>query len=447
MKSASQYILDSSREYSIYVCENRAIPKVTDGLKDGQRKALWLIKGKSEKTKTISLAGEMIQTGLFHHGDVSAADAISKLAAPYLNNAPLLRGIGTFGTRVAPVAGIGAPRYTYVKKSAVAQKALFQDLDIIPMKENFDGSGYEPMTFLPIIPIVLMNGVEGIAVGWKTTILPRKPDAIINAVLKTLEGKKFNRLPPHYSYLDIGVSHLEDNSWEFVGKVIKQNATTVAVTELPPDLTLEKFRDRLDKMEDDGKIASYDDNSTKVINVEIKFKRGMLTKMSNEKLIQYFKLRQKKTEKIVVVDWNFTSIREYESAEQLIIDFVDWRFGEYVNRYKKLLSDSELDLKFLLGVNECFVQKFPETLMKAKTKSDVEKSVSKITTQFGLDQKQIDKIVSFPSFKWAKDAHADVKAKIKELQTDIKGYKDYLNNPSKIKDVFHTEVSALKGKL
>lgn len=59
-EETSNYILNSSREYSLYVCSNRAIPKVTDGLKDGQRKALWVLKPKTDKIKTISLAGEMI---------------------------------------------------------------------------------------------------------------------------------------------------------------------------------------------------------------------------------------------------------------------------------------------------------------------------------------------------------------------------------------------------
>ena len=148
-KSPSDYLLDTSRDYSIYVCESRSIPKVTDGLKDGQRKALYLLRNRQDKIKTISLAGEMISSGLYLHGDSSASGAISLLAAPYTNNIPLLEGIGNFGTRVAPVEGIGAPRYTYVKRGTAAQNLVYQDLAIIPMQENYDGSTMEPVTFLP----------------------------------------------------------------------------------------------------------------------------------------------------------------------------------------------------------------------------------------------------------------------------------------------------------
>ena len=71
MQTTSEYILETSKDYSIYVCSNRAIPSVTDGLKDGQRKAMWLLRNKTEKIKTFSLSGEMISSGLYLHGDAS----------------------------------------------------------------------------------------------------------------------------------------------------------------------------------------------------------------------------------------------------------------------------------------------------------------------------------------------------------------------------------------
>lgn len=141
--SASDYINTSSKEYALYTAQNRAIPSICDGLKDGQRKMLWIIRNKSEKIKTISLSGAAIQEGIFLHGDVSASDTISRLAAPYLNNVTLLEGVGAFGTRVTP-DGWGAPRYTYVKKNKATQALLYPDLDIVPLKPNYDGSVMEP---------------------------------------------------------------------------------------------------------------------------------------------------------------------------------------------------------------------------------------------------------------------------------------------------------------
>jgi DNA gyrase/topoisomerase IV subunit A len=210
--SSSDFINTSSKEYAIYTAQNRAIPSVCDGLKDGQRKMLWMIRNKSEKIKTISLAGSAIQEGIFLHGDVSASDTISRLAAPYLNNVPLLDGVGAFGTRVSP-DGWGAPRYTYVKKSKATQALLYTDLDIVPLKPNYDGSTYEPCNFLPLIPLVLLNGISGIAVGWSTDILPHSLQDIVEATVAAIDNKPIKKIIPKYDCMNVQTKDLGDNSY------------------------------------------------------------------------------------------------------------------------------------------------------------------------------------------------------------------------------------------
>src|SRR4051812_19466153 len=108
-KNTTDFVKDTSRDYSIYVCQSRGIPMVSDGLKDAQRKALFVMKPKADKLKVISLAGELISQNIYLHSDASACETISLMAAPYCNNVPLLAGIGAFGTRVGPTDW-GAPR-------------------------------------------------------------------------------------------------------------------------------------------------------------------------------------------------------------------------------------------------------------------------------------------------------------------------------------------------
>jgi len=217
----------------------------------------------------------MISSGLYLHGDQSANGTISLLAAPYTNNIPYIEGTGTFGTRVAPVEGIGAPRYTYVGKNIVTEKLIYPDLSIVPLKDNYDGSTKEPGTFLPILPIILLNGISGIAVGWSTVILPRNIRDIINATVAAIDGKKVKRLIPSYDFLNADVEHLGGNSWVFIGKVELIDRSKLKIKELPPDLTLDKFKNRLVQMEEDGKIRDFIDRSTNKIDIEIKFKRGL----------------------------------------------------------------------------------------------------------------------------------------------------------------------------
>ena len=442
--ASSDYVKGTSREYSIYVCSSRAIPNISDGLKDSQRKALWMLRNKAEKIKTVSLSGEMISEGIYLSGDMSASMAISMLAAPYVNNVPLIHGIGAFGTRVAPVDGIGAPRYTYVKKTPLTDSLVYNDKAIIPLKDNYDGSVQEPQHFLPLIPLVLLNGVSGIAVGWSTEILPRNIKKLIAATQAALEGKEPKGLEPSYDYLNVGVKQLEDNVWEISGSAKVVDTSTIQITELPPGVTLEAFKKRLNKMEEEDKIHSYTDKSTSEINILVKFKRGTVSGWTEDKAVDYFKMRQRVTERIVVIDWNGQSIRQYDSAATVVKEFVQWRLGWYTKRYQKMLDDDSYELKYWQGLKACFDDKLPERLIKKTDKDAILVDVQAITASIGLDADQMDKIVSLSTFRWAKDYYAVIKENIARLQGNIKEYKAILKSPDRLKEIFATELDELK---
>ena len=460
--SPSEYIDTSSKEYAIYTAQNRAIPSTCDGLKDGQRKMLWLMRNKSEKVKTISLAGSAIQEGLFLHGDVSASDTISRLAAPYLNNIPMLEGLGAFGTRVAP-DGWGAPRYTYVKKSKAAESLLYTDLDIVPLKPNYDGSVMEPANFLPLIPLTLLNGMSGIAVGWSTEILPHSLKDIVSATLAVIDGKPVPKLIPQFDYLQTTVKSLGDNAYEFVGKIMIEGDNLVRVTELPPDMSLEKFKARLNQMEDDDQIHSYTDRSTKLINIEIRFKRGVIsgkpasTEIVNGKKVKtpavaawteadaiaFFKLKSKTTQRIVVLDFNNTSIKQYDHAEDLVKAFVEWRLTYYALRYTKLRDDLLRELNFACGIQACLKGGLPKWLPSADNKAAVDVKVRDLTHKIALTHDQIERIVSLPTYRWAKDAMEKVEGEIHALSEQIVEYQAILGDPVKIRHIYRKEVAQL----
>ena len=460
--SASDYINSSSKEYAIYTAQNRAIPSSCDGLKDGQRKALWLMRNKSEKIKTVSLSGEMISANIFLHGDVSASDTISRLAAPYLNNIPLLEGLGAFGTRVSP-DGWGAPRYTYVKKNKATQSLLYTDLDIVPLKPNYDGSVMEPANFLPLIPLALLNGMSGIAVGWSTEILPHNLKHIVNACVAAIDNKPIPKLVPQFDYLQTTVNAVGDNAYEFLGKVQIESDTVVRITELPPDMSLEKFKARLNTMEDDDQIHSYTDRSTKLINIEVRFKRGVIsgkpasTEMVNGKkvkvaaidpwteadLISFFKLKSKTTQRIVVLDFNNQSIRQYDKAEDLVKAFVTWRLNYYTLRYTKMRTDLITELNFACGIQACLKGQLPKWLPSAQNKASVEQKVRELTAKIVLTDDQIERIVSLPTYRWAKDAQEKILGEIEQLSEQIVQYEQILADPAKLKAIYRDELRQL----
>jgi len=441
MKS-SEYILDISREYSIYVCQSRGIPSICDGLKDAQRKALFVIKPMTEKIKTVSLAGSMISSNTYLHGDASAAETLSLMGATYCNNVPLLHGIGAFGTKVGPTDW-GAARYTYLKKYNVTEALIYPDFDIIPMKENYDGSVMEPTNFLPLIPIVLLNGISGIAVGWSTQILPRNLDDIIAATLAAIDNKKIPTLIPTFDYLDCKTANIGVNKWEFTGKV-RIDGNTVWVEELPPTLNLEEFKASLNQMEEDEKIQTYIDRSTKEIKIEIKFKRGTINGWTEEIAINFLKLRSKTTERIVVLDWDGNSIKQYESAEDVVKEFVAWRLGFYKKRYQLMVDDVTEQLNYNIALKECFDGKLPNFLPKAQNKQEIIVEIQRLCKKLTITDDQMNRIASLPSYKWAKDGYQEIVNTLLSLTKTLADYQAILNDQQKLRDIYKKEVMALK---
>lgn len=445
MLLSEEYINESSRAYSIYTCESRAIPKAADGLKDAQRKALWLIRNKAEKMKTVSLAGELLRSGLYHHGDKPAADAISGLAATFQNNIPLLDGKGTFGSRVNPAA-IGAPRYTYVKRSKAAQEIIFHDLDIVPQTENYDGSALEPLHFLPIVPVALLNGISGIAVGYSTEILPHSLSDLIDACLQVLEGKKVKKLNPSYDKFDVGIKNTGGNSWEFLGKIVKEDSSTAKILELPIGITLEKFKKKLDQLEDEGTIKGYTDNTTDEISIEIKFKRGEIKDVTEEELIELLKLKSKKTERITLVGWDNDGIIQYDTPEELVKDFVEWRIKWYTTRYERLLKNATNDLQYHQAIETCFEAEIYNYIGECESREQALELFSKITEDHGLESEKVKKIASVPLYFWNIQNREENKAKIEELQDHIQEYERILGSDSEIKNIYIQELKNLKSK-
>lgn len=444
---SSKYLLDTSRDYAIYVCGSRAIPNVPDGLKHGQRIALWLLRNKAEKIKTVALGGMMAAERLYVHGDVSANNAIGLLAAPYKNNACLIEGLGQFGNRVAPVEGIGAPRYTEVRRSKVAEAILYRDLDLVPLRDNYDGSNKEPIHFLPLIPTVLLNGIEGVAVGWSTSILRRSLKGLVQATMDALDGAKTIRgLEPYFERYDVRVKSLGPNQYEFSGKITIEDTSTAKVTELPPGLSVENFRKRLIQMEEAETISSFADRSTENIDITIRFKRGSLKGMTEANLLDMFKLREKTTERIVVIDWNGKSIRTYSDPAQLVRDFVAWRLNWYTTRFEKLRDDATHELNYWRVLRALFEGGFTKKLGTFANKAALQAEVTAIAgkSKLTLDDEQLDRVTNLPTYRWTKDFLDEVILRITNIETDIADYKATLASPDRLKAVYRSEVEELK---
>jgi DNA gyrase/topoisomerase IV subunit A len=447
----SEFLLMTSKEYSIYVAANRAIPAVTDGLKFGQRIALWLLRHKPDKIKTMALGGNCTGEKLYVHGDVSINNAISLLAAPYSNNVMLIDGLGHFGSRLKPGAeGIGAPRYTEVRRSKAASAFLYNDLDLVPLGSNYDGSVPSPINFIPLIPVVLLNGVVGVAVGYSTEILRRSLKSIIQATQDVLLDKPIKKLIPHYERYDITVKEGgKPNQWLFDGKLEIVDTSTIRITELPPGISIAKFRERLmmlvdktpkEKEEDGIDVVDYIDRSTKTINIEVKFKRGSVKGWTVEKAIDFFKIRETVTERIVVLGWDQKKVITYDTAEQLIVDFVEWRLGFYA------IADAENELTYWRILEVLFKAGFAKKLGVFVNRAGMDTEVRLIVTKAKINAgtPHIDRVLNLPTYRWTKDFESEIVGKLEGIRKDIAGYKAIMNDPAKLKKVYIDEIDTLK---
>lgn len=441
--SPSQRINEDSREFALYTLNNRAIPTVTDGLKPVQRIILWLIRN-APKNKTFALVGKVMESKLYVHGDASVDDAIGKLAAPYNNNIPLVEGIGAFGTRVAPVEGIGAARYTSVQPAKFADAALYGDIDILPMAKNYDGSAVSPATFLPLIPLVLLNGVKGIATGYSTDILPRRLDDLIDATLRAIDGKPVKKMTPFWNRYDFQINELEDK-YEVIGKFKRDGTSRVIVTELPPNIDLEGYREHLIELEESDKINDWTDSSTDQINIMVKFKRGSLAEMTDEELIKMLKLRTTRTERIVVLDFDGKP-RLYESAELLVQEFVNWRLQWYVPRYERELEVERNRLTYWFSLHACMEAGLSKEFAGFKAKAGLKERITAILTaeEIPVVEENVEKISQLPAYRWTEEGRAEVAVKLQECIARIDDIEDILAKPERRREIYRTEVAALK---
>jgi DNA gyrase/topoisomerase IV subunit A len=337
-KTINQFLDEEYKDYAMYVISNRAIPSLVDGQKSSTRKILYVADRttRREKCKVNVLAGRIIADAQYMHGNVSAEDAIVGMAQKFKNNLPLLEDIGTYGSIRNPYAA--SSRYISTRISDEFD-SLFKD-DFLLEYNEVDGKFCEPKFYLPIIPILLVNGSSGIAVGFACNILQREPIDIINACLSFLNEKKFKLGPvsiPQFSG-DVEVDPNNPKRWELKGR-FERVRNSIHVRELPPSMTYEKYEKLLDHLLNSKKIKSYEDMGKGSIHYFIK-PNGELDPYKDLKLSEW------ETENFTTLD-EFGKLKIFESAEEIVEYFVNFRLGFYTKRKEWYINKISNELKLI----------------------------------------------------------------------------------------------------
>ena len=262
-------------DYASYVILERAVPEIEDGLKPVQRRILHSMKTLDDGrfNKVANIVGNTMQ---YHpHGDASIYEALVQLGQKEL----LVETQGNWGN-ILTGASAAAGRYIEARLSSFALETLFSD-KVTEWVPSYDGRNKEPVTLPSKFPLLLMQGVEGIAVGLSSKILPHNFNEIIDAAVAYLSGEEFTLLPDFVTGGMIDVSRYNDGrrggGVKIRAKIEKVDNKTLAITEIPFGKTTNTLIESILKASDSGKIKvrKVDDNTAAEARIMVYLQPGV----------------------------------------------------------------------------------------------------------------------------------------------------------------------------
>ena len=262
-------------DYASYVILERAVPSIEDGLKPVQRRILHAMKELDDGrfNKVANIIGTTMQ---FHpHGDTSIADAIVNLGQKDL----LIDMQGNWGD-VRTGDGAAAPRYIEARLSKFALDVLY-NIETTNWQLSYDGRKKEPVTFPVKFPLLLSQGVEGIAVGLSTKMMPHNFVELLNGCISILKGRSVKLFPDFQTGGKIDVTDYNDGKRG--GKVRvravieEEDSKTLLIKQIPYGTTTTSLIDSIVKANDKGKIKIKQviDNTASEIEIQIKLANGV----------------------------------------------------------------------------------------------------------------------------------------------------------------------------
>lgn len=426
--------------FSLYVVESRAIPRLSDGLKPVQRRALWAAKKVAKDyTKVSKLAG--ITMSNHPHGNTSIENAISSMAQNFAgaNNVCFFDGDGSFGSRITgPGNGISSARYVSVRLSKMFYEIFDADVDLVNMLPNYDETDKEPETFLPLIPTVLINSSSGIAVGFACDVLSRNFEEVRKSQIAYLNGKKIKPLVPYYEGFRGTIKPgVRPEQWVCYGVFERVNNKSIKITELPLGFNRESYITHLSKLEESGVITDYEDSCKDEFEFVIKLANPI---ESDDEIVAKFKLSTTLNENITLIGFD-GKVRERMTDVDVIKEFTDWRISFYLDRFKKKCNETsdllEFKKAFLLVIVKGLFKKFPN-----QTKNDIIDTLAKEN----IKSEHITRILQIPIYRFGADEVSILREDIKKLESDKKEYEELVKSDIKRKEIYIKELKELTSK-
>ncbi|KAJ1436418.1 DNA topoisomerase [Ochromonadaceae sp. CCMP2298] len=322
---------------------DRSICHMMDGLKPSQRKVLFACfkRNLKQEIKVAQLAGYVSEHSAYHHGETSLCDTIIGLAQDYVgsNNINLLSPCGQFGTRLMGGKDAASPRYLFTKLETIA-RIIFHPADdpVLEFQEE-EGQRIEPLYYIPIIPMALVNGSEGIGTGWSSKVLQYNPRDIVAALRLMIAQQQPRTMYPWYRGFTGSILPKGDkNSHAMEGMAKQSGKNTVTITELPIGKWTTSYKQVLESMAGAGTAPSKDPfvddfkecHTDTTVHFTVVCKPG--TDLTDTELAKKFKLDGSLSgENMNMFDVD-SRIKKYDRPESVLQEFFHVRLECYDRR-------------------------------------------------------------------------------------------------------------------
>jgi DNA topoisomerase II len=322
----------------------RSIPHLLDGFKPSHRKILYtLLNMPNNELKVSQLTGLVSQKSAYHHGENSLVSTIISMAQNFIgsNNLNTLLPIGQFGSRLMGGKDSASARYIFTKLNDTMKLIFNKDdnfqLDFL----NDDGFLIEPEHYLPIVPMLLINGSEGIGSGYSTFIPKFKLEDVKNSILSKLENDRFLNLEPGYENFTGLIQKVDKTTYQSIGKY-KLEKDKIIITELPIGVWTEDYNNYLDNMSENERwFKTYKNNCTeKDILFEIKTNDfTFIEKLHTEnKLIQILRLAKNINLTNMHCFSSDGKLKKYNTINDILNEYYDFRLEAYQKRKIHLIK-------------------------------------------------------------------------------------------------------------
>jgi DNA topoisomerase-2 len=377
--------------FSKYDCE-RSIPNMMDGLKISLRKILYSAfkKNLTSEIKVAQFSGYVSEQSGYHHGEASLNAAIVGMAQDYVgsNNINLLLPNGQFGTRLQGGKDSASERYIFTQLNPITRYIYRKEDDPILEYLEDDGTPVEPMYYVPIIPMILVNGGKGIGTGFSTDILSYSVDNLIEYLQYKLrhEINKADSIEfrPYYKNF-MGTCHeLDKKKYIVKGKYQKLSDKQVRITELPVGYWTDDFKQHIENLMEADKesknkafIKSYNDMSTDtIVDVEITLTEPINEQVESNNMYNNFEKTMKLYTTLSTTNMHLFNENEklmkFNSEKEIIDSYFPVRLAYYQKRKDYMINSIQSELKLLTNKSR-YIQ---ETLdgdidLRKKSKTDI----------------------------------------------------------------------------